>query len=227
MVEGGWGEQRMVAQAWEHLEGSEKASLQDEMNEIDLERVASIVKRCTTQPEEGTGAVQFSPLPTIRRVSHREEYEKWETQGLKAIGQGQVAVVLLAGGQGSRLGYEHPKGMFSFGLPSGKSLFQLQAERIQNLRQRSQTQGSPQPQLPWYIMTSDATYEETVAFFEEKELFGLPREDVKFFKQSKLPATTPDGQILMESPSAVSIATPRAFSSMFLSSIGDLSSSRW
>ena len=92
--------------------------------------------------------------------------------------------------------------MFEFGLPSKKSLFQIQAERIRNLEIRANCEGDSC--IPWYIMTSDATDSETREFFEKHQYFGLNGKNITFFKQSKLPATDTEGNILLSSPSTVS-----------------------
>ena len=102
-----------------------------------------------------------------------------------------------AGGQGSRLGFEHPKGMFAIGPVSRKALFQIHAEKVLALSRRY---GKP---LPLLVMTSHATHAETVAFFEENAYFGLPREEVFFFQQGTMPALDlATGRLLMESPGA-------------------------
>lgn len=150
--------------------------------------------------------------------------QRWHALGLELIARGKVAVVLMAGGQGTRLGSKHPKGMYNVHLPSEKSLFQLQAERLLRLKQlaadylnrKQAEQGKPSEQhtaitaadvhIPWYIMTSDATDIETEEFFQQNKFFGLPKEDVSFFEQGMLPAVTFDGKIIMESPFKVSMA---------------------
>src|SRR5579871_624775 len=90
--------------------------------------------------------------------------------GEEALARGEVAVVLVAGGRGSRLGFEHPKGMFGIGPVSGKSLFAFHAEKILARRRRHGGR------IPLLIMTSDATHDETETFFEEQRYFGLPPE---------------------------------------------------
>ena len=196
-----WQRQGFVSKSLEDLAEEDKKVLVAEMNKISVERVESIYTRCTTISEEA--AAEFEPLSTVLKVDSPEKYLAWERAGLEQIQKGKVAVVLLAGGQGSRLGYNHPKGMFDFGLPSHKSLFQIQAERIQNLQQRAGKGTDTQVQIPRYIMTSDATHDETVEFFSQKNFFGLEKSNVRFFNQNKLPATDPTGQILLAAPSKV------------------------
>lgn len=129
---------------------------------------------------------------------------EWAELGLRAIREGKVAVITLAGGQGTRLGSSDPKGCYDIGLPSGRSLFQLQAERLRRL---AQIASAPHP-IRWYIMTSQATHEATVVFFQRHDYFGLTPESVRFFSQGVLPALSLDGKILMSSPPSTMVLAP-------------------
>lgn len=119
-------------------------------------------------------------------------YDFWKETGEILLGKGQVAAFLVAGGQGSRLGFDGPKGMFDIGLPSHKSLFQLQAERLRNLATQV---GHP---IPWCIMTSPLNHEATINFFREHDFFGMNREDIRFFEQGTICALTPDGKAVVD-----------------------------
>jgi UDP-N-acetylglucosamine/UDP-N-acetylgalactosamine diphosphorylase len=103
-------------------------------------------------------------------------------QGRELLASGRVGAVLVAGGQGTRLDFPHPKGMYPIGPVSGSSLFQQLAEQIVA---RSRQAGAA---IPYYIMTSEATHDETVAYFQEHKHFGLNPDDVFFFTQGSLPA---------------------------------------
>ncbi len=118
--------------------------------------------------------------------------------GRRALQDGAVAALVVAGGQGSRLGFEHPKGMFPVGPVSGKSLFQIHAEKVLALRRRY---GAP---VPFLVMTSPATHEETIAFFRDNGFFGLPADSVHFFRQGTIPALDLEtGKLLLEAPGRV------------------------
>ncbi|KAL2493994.1 UDP-N-acetylglucosamine diphosphorylase 1 [Forsythia ovata] len=105
---------------------------------------------------------------------------------------------------GTRLGSSDPKGCFNIGLPSGKSLFQLQAERIlcvQSLASQSVNEGSARfTPIHWYIMTSPFTDELTRKFFESHKYFGLEADQVTFFQQGTIPCVSKDGRFIMETP---------------------------
>ncbi|WVQ81305.1 hypothetical protein IAT38_003428 [Cryptococcus sp. DSM 104549] len=133
----------------------------------------------------------------------------WRKGGLAAIARNEVAVLLLAGGQGTRLGSSLPKGMYDISLPSGFSLFEYQAARIKKLeRLAEETEGKPEGSVNvrWYVMTSGPTRGETEKYFRSKAFFGLKEENVIFFEQGVLPALSNEGKLMLSSPSAVAVA---------------------
>lgn len=176
---------------WDQLADSERQSLSAQIQAIDLAELRRLFaqrhqKYCVPPLEK------ITPLPRpdgVKSLSHR-------TKGETAFRAGQVAFLVVAGGQGSRLGFDHPKGMYPVGQISGKTLFQLHAEKILALRRRFQSS------LPYLVMTSPATHEETLAFFAEKNYFGLPPREVWFFQQGAMPALDlATGKLLLESKS--------------------------
>lgn len=115
----------------------------------------------------------------------------------------------MAGGQGTRLGSSAPKGCFDIGLPSKKSLFQLQGERIRKaemLAAKKSGKVAGSVTVPWYVMTSGPTRGPTQDFFEKHSYFGLNKENVVIFEQGVLPCISNEGKILLESKSKVAVA---------------------
>lgn len=131
-----------------------------------------------------------TPLPesACASLDDKEEEKRWRDIGLKAIANNEVAVFLLAGGQGTRLGSSSPKGMYSIDLPSGRTLFQYQAARIKKLEELAAAANGKNVadvHIRWYVMTSGPTRRETEAYFKKSNYFGLDPEDVIFFEQGE------------------------------------------
>ncbi|CAN1828535.1 UDP-N-acetylglucosamine diphosphorylase 1 [Linum perenne] len=204
--------QEDVFSLWEELSADEREFLVKDIENLDLPRLDRII-RCSLQSQAlPVAAIEPVPESSVSTVEQRttEERERWWKMGLKAISDGKVAVLLLSGGQGTRLGSYDPKGCFNIGLPSGKSLFQLQAERIlcvQRLAAHAASEGSGgSAQIHWYIMTSPFTDELTRKYFESRKYFGLEADQVTFFQQGTIPSVSNDGRFIMETPFRVSKA---------------------
>lgn len=146
-----------------------------------------------------TSCLQPTPLRNDDIIQAKVEVD-WEL-GIRTIKEGKLGVITLAGGQGTRLGSTAPKGCYDIGLPSGSSLFELQALRIRKLASLAEVS-----QIPWYIMTSEATHMETVNFFKAKDYFGLKETSVRFFKQGELPALTEDGKLILKSKGSLALS---------------------
>ena len=121
----------------------------------------------------------------------RDEYAKI---GYEAIREGKVAALLLAGGMGTRLGFDKPKGELNVGIDKTLYIFQC---LINNLMDVTNVAGKT---VPLYIMTSEKNNDETIRFFEEQNYFGYPKEDVAFFVQEMAAAVDYEGKLLMEEP---------------------------
>jgi len=133
-------------------------------------------------------------------------FEEIRHKGLELIHEGKIAVVLLSGGQGSRLGFEHAKGMYDIGMPSGKTLFEYFANRISRVNQIAHeafSQGAFKKTITWYLMTSEMNHEEIQKYFDVNNYFGLGEDNVKFFTQESMPALNTEGKILLEDKNKV------------------------
>ncbi|KAI8991935.1 nucleotide-diphospho-sugar transferase [Mycotypha africana] len=200
---------------YDSINEDEKAELLKQLMKIDVENLNKIYDKAIEGAANALHSQQgnsLQPLSTevFDSVLKQDptQLKEWETLGLEKIAEGKVAVILMAGGQGTRLGSSDPKGCYNINLPSGKSLFQLQAERIlkvQELTQRYRRDGQDVI-IPWYIMTSGPTNKRTFDFFTKNNFFGLKKENVIFFEQGTLPCLTMDGKIILESKSKVAIA---------------------
>ena len=182
--------QSQLFQFWPKLSSSEQDVLLTQLKSIDVDRVNKIYARAVQSEKEGTSATfDVEPLPenafeTV--VDSPKKEAEWRKVGIKAIAAGQVGVLLMAGGQGTRLGSSAPKGCYDIGLPSHKSLFQYQAERISRLQVVAEELEGKQKGsvvIPWYVMTSGPTRPETEQFFKYNNYFGLKPENVIFFEQ--------------------------------------------
>ena len=121
---------------WEELDEEQRVRFYDDLRSIDFAKLNRSFEKTFHAAENGKEEKKdekIQPVPTDKQGSVTRDSEKlkaWQEKGLKQIGDGKVAVLLLAGGQGTRLGVPYPKGMYDVGLPSGKTLYQIQAERI-------------------------------------------------------------------------------------------------
>lgn len=175
----------------ESLSGEARAHLERDIASQDWAELAALHAEKSTASLSDNVSADLQPMP-FKIAADDLRYDFWKESGEILLGKGQVAAFLVAGGQGSRLGFEGPKGMFDIGLPSHKSLFQLQAERLQNLA------AQVSHPIPWCIMTSPLNHEATVNFFTEHNFFGMDRQNIRFFEQGTICALTPDGKAVLD-----------------------------
>ena len=158
---------------------------------MDLEDIAELAESHVRHKSHLPLPKKMQPVevyPRTPRPDQRDLYERAEKRGRELLRQGKVAVFLVAGGQGTRLGYDGPKGEFPVTPVKHKPLFQVFAEQ---LLAHSRDAGRS---IPWYIMTSDINDAATRAFFEKHDYFGYPKQDVFFFEQGMMPAFDMNGK---------------------------------
>ncbi len=183
---------------FDSLSPAEQQALLDQAAAIDLAEVASLHETLVTgggvKDEDRTGDLEpadYIPLPGHSETANPSLWREAALKGEAALRTGRVAAFTVAGGQGTRLGFDGPKGTFGVTPVLQKSLFQVFAEKI---LATSRVYGRP---VPWYLMTSVLNHDETVAFFERHHHFGLKPERVHFLTQGFMPAVDAGGRILM------------------------------
>lgn len=154
------------------------------------------IERKETVNERGV----FAPLDAVEVSEIEARGAEFKELGLKAIREGKVGAVLLAGGQGTRLGLDRPKGTLNIGVAKELYLFE---QLLRNLMDVTDEAGV---YVPLYIMTSNINNADTTAFFEEHDYFGYPKDYVKFFVQEMVPACDYEGRIYMESQTEVAMS---------------------
>lgn len=194
---------------YDGLTSAEKAQFFQQLLTFNPARITELAEIAIHPPQTSASAepVKLEPLPASATASildsNPSDLEKYYNEGLQLVSENKVAVVLMAGGQGTRLGSSAPKGCFDIGLPSHKPLFQLQAERISKIQSLAEKAYNKKAVVPWYVMTSGPTHKPTEEFFEKNNFFGLDKTNVKFFEQGVLPCISNEGKILLESKSKV------------------------
>lgn len=206
-----YGQEHLI-KFWDEIDDQQRQQLKAEIEELDFNELQSFYERVIKDSEESTEKlddklrpIEESQFLSIRRTAP-ELIKQYEIEGLKQISEGNVGVLLMAGGQGTRLGFSHPKGMYDVGLPSKKTLFQIQAERIRTLQRLAKEAFGKSGIITWYIMTSEHTMEPTRKFFEKNHYFGLNADNVVMFEQGCLPCFGFDGKILLDEKHIVSKA---------------------
>lgn len=200
---------------WADLAPEPRAALLAELSSLEADALREHCQRASAAGALASGplpdlAARLQPLPPERLGSaircDQETRLRWEEEGFRQIAMNKVAVLLLAGGQGTRLGVTYPKGMYQVGLPSQKTLYQLQAERIRRVQQLAGQRLGTHCTVPWYIMTSEFTLGPTTKFFKEHDFFHLDPANVVLFEQRMLPAVTFEGKAILERKDKVAMA---------------------
>lgn len=189
---------------WDFLPPSERAALANQAAEIDLAEVDRLNQSLVFKKGgAGVDLAELAPAPCTRLPENGGDPALWaaaRATGEAALRAGRVAAFTVAGGQGTRLGYDGPKGTFAVTPLRKKSLFQVFAEKIKAAGLRY---GKP---LHWFIMTSHTNHGQTEQFFVANRFFGLDKGRVHFFRQGRMPAVGFDGKILLETRSALALS---------------------
>jgi UDP-N-acetylglucosamine/UDP-N-acetylgalactosamine diphosphorylase len=186
--------QEHVLQFWDDLPSDGRRHLLDQLAEINFGELARLIDEHITHQKPLSLPPNLEPAPFIRLP--QAEAQAAERRRMKALGEellaaGKVAALVVAGGQGTRLGYEGPKGAFPIGPVSGRPLFAIFADAIRAARRACGAS------IPWYIMTSRANDRQTRDFFDTYNCFDLPVGDVRFFTQGMMPAVDLRGKLIL------------------------------
>jgi UDP-N-acetylglucosamine/UDP-N-acetylgalactosamine diphosphorylase len=187
--------QEKVFRFWEELNKDEREVLLKQLEKVDFELMKRLIQENIFEGRK-EGRKELEPAEVIGIPETKEELEKREEAkklGEQSLRKGEVGVFVVAGGQGSRLGFEGPKGMYPVTAIKKKTLFQVHAEKIKALSIKYGVK------IPFIIMTSESNDKETNEYFKEMDYFGLGEENVMTFKQDILPAIDTQGRFVMKS----------------------------
>ena len=181
---------------WPQLTDDQRRDLLAQIRELDFSKIDDWVEHLVEgTPEPPVATTDFEPAPSYSPEPHdaakRRKYRQAAELGEELTSQGKVAGLTVAGGQGTRLGFDGPKGNFPISPIKGKTLFRLFAETIQAVSKRYGTT------CPWYIMTSPMNHAQTLEIFKADKYYGLDPANVFIFQQGTLPNFAFDGKILM------------------------------
>lgn len=191
----------------DEISPAEADKLKAQIEELDFDVLSAL-----SNSNEVLKRGKITPLESLELSEiekHKDEYEK---AGIEALKAGKVAAVLLAGGMGTRLGSDAPKGVFNIGKTRDLYIFECLINNMMKVVDRIGRY------IRLYVMTSDLNYEATVSFFNEKNFFGYPKDQVIFFKQAMAPCCDMNGKVFLESKSKVS-TSPNGNGGWFLSMI--------
>lgn len=182
---------------YSELDVPEQEKLLEEISNIDFEEIRELQNNHEKKNSEVTN-YELVPMEALDKAKLTEdELEKYQLIGNEIIKLKKVVVCTMAGGQGSRLGHDGPKGTFIVPLKEPKSIFQIAAEHMLMVYQKYQVY------LDWYIMTSEENDKVTRNYFEDNNFFGYSKNNVHFFKQGQLPLLDFNGKILLKSKSEI------------------------
>ncbi len=187
--------QAHLLEHYELLNGDQKKQFAEQLKTVDFDALSQLYNQLVRRGD----VKKASQIQPIRPLLPTPEMRRKQIElGERALREGKVAVLLLAGGQGSRLGHDGPKGTFDIGVAAGRSLFELHANNLIALAQRTGVH------LPWLIMTSALNHSASVEFFERNNYFNYPPAKVTFFKQGSITAVDFDGKVIIEDRGRIS-----------------------
>lgn len=182
---------------YEELEPDRQASLLEQISAIDWNLIHMVGQKPVSETE---AEKKIEPLGAMELSEIEQRHDEFEAIGLEALRAQKTGAVLLAGGQGTRLGFDKPKGMFNIGVTRPLYIFEC---LINNLMDVVKQAGA---WVPLYIMTSQKNHEETTSFFREHDYFGYDPEYIHFFRQDMAPSVDYNGKVLLEAKDRISLS---------------------
>ena len=178
----------------EMADNNQKENLIKEIENIDFEQLNELYNISRRNKDKIIESCIIEHTSFVDKYKgDKQKLEEYKEKGEEIIKKGEYAVVTMAGGQGTRLGHDGPKGTFLLNVkPKPKYLFEILVDGIKRANEKYGII------LNWYIMTSTENNDKTQEFFEEHEYFGYPKEKIKFFKQGNLPLISEDGKLLVD-----------------------------
>ena len=191
--------QQHLLNHFDKLSETMQKKLLNQIESLDFELITNLYENTNKNKEEQ--AEKIDPIEYYDKKKLYDKYDDYKQTGRKAIKQGKLAVVTMAGGQGTRLGFNGPKGAFDIGLNSHKSLFELLCDHLKRANAKYQVT------IPWFIMTSEENNDKTIEFFEKHNYFGYKKDqNIFFFKQGQLPMIDTEGKILLNEEGLIKLA---------------------
>ncbi|MCC7293125.1 MAG: UTP--glucose-1-phosphate uridylyltransferase [Phycisphaerales bacterium] len=189
--------QQHLLRFWNRLDSQKQTQLLRDIAQVNLPLIAQLVREnaagSASQVHPPSSIEPAPTLPDLWSAGAEHDYPRARADGERHIRQNKVAAMIVAGGQGTRLGFDAPKGMFPISPIRRATLFQWFAEALIGARRRFNAA------IPWYVMTSPVNDQATRRTFAEQRFFGLGEDTVRFFAQGVMPAVSTDGKILLES----------------------------
>lgn len=199
-------EQEQLLNFYDELKESEQEQLLEQISAIDFDLLDLLREK-----EELGKKGEITPLKGSVSIDDiKKNRDEYETIGMNAIKEGKVAALLLAGGQGTRLGSDKPKGMYNIGITKDVYIFEM---IIRNMLDVVEKTGA---WIPLFIMTSEKNNDDTIEFFEKMNYFGYDKEYVDFFVQEMAPSCDFNGKIYLEEKGRVS-TSPNGNGGWFIS----------
>ena len=192
-----------LLQFWDKLSSRQQAALSNQLASIDFMQIKRLFEGDETQPDWKAMAAMAGPPDAISLGQSSPRYTKEDAidAGRWALKSGRIAMILVAGGQGTRLGFSHPKGMFPIGPLSNRTLFEMHIDRLRAVMKRYHVS------IPMYVMTSPATDTETRLFLSDHDGFGLASDQLRIFCQGSMPAIDAvTGKVLLAEQGEVALS---------------------